>query len=191
MTRSQLFAIMPYASEKNLDRFLEPLNQAMAEFGIDTPQRQAAFLAQIAHESGSLRYVEEIASGAAYDDRDDLGNTNPAAIIIAKEHGSTPGRFWKGHGLIQVTGYHNHAACGAALGLDLINFPTLLCEPVNAARSAAWFWQRNNLNKWADCGDFDGVCDVVNRGHKTQREGDANGYADRVAAHERAKEVLT
>ena len=57
------------------DQFLKPLNDAMKEFEINTPKRQAAFLAQIAHESGELKYMEEIASGEAYEGRKSLGNT--------------------------------------------------------------------------------------------------------------------
>ena len=189
ITLDQLKKIVPYAGQR-AGVFLVPLNEAMDEFGIDTPARKAAFVAQLAHESGSFRYVSEIASGLAYNGRKDLGNTRPEAIRIAAEHGSTPGPWWKGHGLIQITGYANHLACGAALGLDLLHQPSLLEQPVHACRSAAWFWKEHDLNKWADAGDFDGVSDVINRGRKTAREGDANGYADRLAFYQRAKEVL-
>lgn len=189
ITLEQLKKIVPNAGAK-AGVFLVPLNDAMAEFGIDTPARQAAFLSQVAVESGSLRYVAEIASGVAYNGRKDLGNTKPEAIAIAKKNGSTPGPWWKGHGLIQVTGYDNHLACGQALGLDLLNHPELLEEPINAARSAAWFWKEHNLNKWADVGDFDGVSDVINRGRKTQADGDANGYAQRLAFFKTAKAVI-
>ena len=74
ITLDQLRAIMPYAAGR-AEIFLEPLNSAMEIFGIDTPARQAAFLAQVAHESGSLHYTRELASGAAYEGRADLGNT--------------------------------------------------------------------------------------------------------------------
>jgi putative chitinase len=189
ITLRQLRKIIPYAGLRAAV-FLKPLNDAMTEFGIDTPARQAAFVAQVAHESGSLSYVREIASGQAYNGRKDLGNTRPEAIRIAAEHGTTPGPFWKGHGLIQITGYDNHLACGEALGLDLVNQPGLLEKPVHACRSAAWFWKEHDLNKWADAGDFDGASDVINRGRKTAKVGDANGYADRLAFYERAKEVI-
>jgi putative chitinase len=189
ITLEQLKTIVPYAGPR-AGVFLVPLNDAMDEFGIDTPARQAAFIAQLAHESGSFRYVSEIASGMAYDGRKDLGNTRPEAIHIAAEHGSTPGPWWKGHGLIQVTGYDNHLACGDALGLDLLHEPGLLEQPVYACRSAAWFWKKHDLNKWADAGDFDGVSDVINRGRKTAKEGDANGYTDRLAFYQRATEAL-
>jgi len=189
LTVDQLKAIIPRAGDK-AGLFFAPLSAAMAEFGIDTPGRQAAFLAQVAHESGALRYVRELASGIAYNGRKDLGNTRPEALAIARQHWATPGPWWRGRGLIQVTGYDNYLACGAALGLDLLNHPELLETPAHAARSAAWFWRRAGLNKWADAGDFDGVCDVVNRGRKTAAVGDANGYQERLAYWRTACRVL-
>lgn len=64
MNLDQLQQIMPHAGERAAV-FLDSLNAAMEEFSINTPLRQAAFLAQIAHESGSLRYVKELATGSA------------------------------------------------------------------------------------------------------------------------------
>ena len=188
LTLQQLQLIMPAATRASL--FLEPLNAAMQEFGIDTRLRMAAFLSQIAHESGQFRFMEELASGAAYDNRADLGNTNPEAIRIAAAHGSTPGRFWKGHGPIQITGYLNHLAAMMALELDCVEQPRLLCEPVHGCRAAGWFWKVNNLAKWADAGDIDGVSDVVNRGRKTAAIGDANGFAERKVFYDRALGVI-
>ncbi len=74
ITIDQLKKIIPYAGPR-AGVFLVPLNDAMPKFEINTPARQAAFLAQVAHESGSLRYVREIADGSAYEGRADLGNT--------------------------------------------------------------------------------------------------------------------
>lgn len=181
ITLEQMKKIIPHAGRK-VGVFFGPLTEAMAEFGIDTPARQAAFLAQVAHESGSLRYVREIASGRAYEGRVDLGNTQPG-----------DGARFRGRGLIQITGRANYRACSIALFGDdrLLDRPELLEQPVPACRSAAWFWREHNLNRWADAGDFDGASDVINRGRKTAKIGDANGYADRLAFYERAKEVLS
>ncbi|HKO88790.1 MAG TPA: pyocin R, lytic enzyme, partial [Burkholderiales bacterium] len=75
MNLEQLRGIMPHASVRT-DRYFEHLRAAMDEFEITrTPQREAAFLAQVAHESGELRYLREIADGHAYEGRADLGNT--------------------------------------------------------------------------------------------------------------------
>ena len=170
MTLDQIIKIMPYARTR-AQAFLAPLNAAMAEFGITTPARQASFLAQVGHESGQLRYVLELASGAAYEGRKDLGNTTAGDGI----------RF-KGRGLIQITGRANYKACGAGLGLDLITHPELLEQPVNACRSAGWFWMSRGLNELADAGDQVKVTRRINGG--------TNGLADRMALFEVAKRVL-
>ena len=154
----------------------------MAEFGINTPLRQAAFLAQLAHESGQFEYMEEIASGVAYDTRADLGNTRPQAILIAKEHGSTPGRWWKGHGPIQITGFGNHMACGIALNLDLMNRPELIATPEGGCRAAGWFWKTHGLNELADAEDFLRITKRINGGTK--------GLEDRLKFYGRAKAAL-
>lgn len=170
MNRDQLLKIMPFA-RRRVDLFLNPLNDAMQEFEIDTPARQASFLAQIAHESGQLQYVRELASGEAYEGRRDLGNTWPG-----------DGRRYRGRGLIQITGRANYAACGTALGLSLLDQPELLEEPVNACRSAAWFWKTYGLNELADLGDQVRVTKRINGG--------TNGLADRLALFEVAQQVI-
>ena len=162
--------IMPQAGRR-ATLFLEPLKAAMAEFGIDTPLRQAAFLAQVGHESGQLRYVRELASGAAYEGRADLGN------VVAGD-----GVRFKGRGLLQVTGRANYAACGVALGLDLLAAPQLLEQEVAACRSAGWFWQSRGLNRLADAGDQERVTRRVNGG--------VNGLAERLALYVVARKVL-
>jgi putative chitinase len=167
----ELKRIMPYAG-KRADLFVGPLNEAMLEFEIDTIARQAAFLAQIAHESGSLKYVRELADGTAYEFRQNLGNTEPG-----------DGPKFKGRGLIQITGRDNYKACGSALGVDLISNPELLEGVVLACRSAAWFWKTHSLNDLADKDDFKLITKKINGGY--------NGYQDRIAYYERAKEVLT
>ena len=170
MTLDQLIKIMPNARAK-AGIFLPALNAAMLEFGINTPARQASFLAQLAHESGQLVYVRELASGAAYEGRKDLGNVQPGDGV----------RF-RGRGLIQVTGRTNYAACGKALGLDLLAQPALLEQTVNACRSAGWFWQSRGLNALADAGDQVAVTRKVNGG--------TNGLAERLAYFKVAQKVL-
>lgn len=189
ITLQQLKTIMP-ASKERASLFLGPLNAAMAEFGIDTRNRMAAFLAQVGHESGQLKFMEELASGAAYDKREDLGNTNSEAIRIAAAHGTTPGRFWKGHGPIQITGFDNHVWIMMRLDIDCVENPTLLTLPEHGCRAAGEFWRGNGINRWADIGDIDGCSDMVNRGRKTKAHGDSNGFADRNAIYMRALEVL-
>ena len=152
ITGAQIVQIMPYSAPR-VGSFIAPLNSAMQEFHINSPIRQAAFLAQIAHESGELRYVKEIASGSAYEGRKDLGNTQPG-----------DGMKYKGRGLIQITGRNNYADCGKSLGVDLITNPELLETNDLACRSAAWFWASHGLNDLADKGDFERITKRINNG---------------------------
>lgn len=172
MTLDQIMRIMPEAASRAVV-FLPFLNAAMDEYEVNTPQRQAAFIAQVAHESGGLRYVREIASGKAYEGRADLGNTDPGDGI----------RF-KGRGLIQITGRANYKACSLALFGDerLIESPVLLETPLEACRSAAWFWKSHGLNNLADQDKFITITKRINGG--------TNGLAEREAYYSRAKEVL-
>lgn len=177
ITINQLRAIMPLSGGRAA-LFCAPLNAAMAEFGIDTPARQSAFLAQIAHESGQLRYVKELASGTAYD----TGR-------LAARLGNTPeadgdGQKYKGRGLIQITGRNNYREASIALFGDtrLLRDPALLEETDNACRSAAWFWQSHGLNEIADNGNFERITRIINGG--------LNGQQDRVEYYARATHAM-
>ena len=184
ISAQQLHKIMPSATPARIANFIGPLNDTMNEFAITTPARQAAFLAQLAHESGSLRYVQEIASGAAYDNRADLGNNRPEAIALAKAAGTTPGKYYKGRGLIQITGYTNYLACSRALCCDdsLVSNPAALERADLACRSAGWYWDSRRLNAFADAGQFETITRKINGG--------LNGQADRLAHYQRALSVL-
>lgn len=170
LTRSQLLTIMPLAKAR-VDIFLPFIQAAMDEFDIDTPSRQAAFLAQIAHESGELRYVKELASGSAYEGRKDLGNTQPG-----------DGVKYKGRGLIQITGKTNYTSAMLELDLDCLEKPEVLETPENATRSAAWWWKAHGLNELADKQDFIKITKVINGG--------TNGLEYRKRYYEAACKVL-
>jgi len=135
------------------EKWVDCINAAMFQFDINTPLREAHFLAQIGHESGRLIYTHEIASGSEYEGRKDLGNTEVG-----------DGRRFKGRGLIQVTGRTNYKSCGDALGIDFINSPELLEVPQNAALSAAWFWSIRKLNELADADNLIAITKKINGG---------------------------
>jgi predicted chitinase len=171
VSADQLRAIMPTLSQSKADAYLPHLNSAMSEAGINTPERQSAFLAQLGHESGDLRYMEEIASGRKYEGRKDLGNVNAG-----------DGMRYKGRGPIQLTGRANYRAAGEALGIDLENNPQRAADPDVGFRTAAWFWNSRKLNSYADSGDFDAITKRINGGF--------NGKLDRDARYAEARQVL-
>lgn len=168
MTPETLRSIMPYA----LAVFVGPLTDAMEEFEINTPLRQAMFLANLAHESGEFRYMEELADGKAYEDREDLGNNLTEAKVWPPDGKAGP--WFKGHGPIQITGYFNHRKYSALLFGDekiLLSDPRRLCTPVDGCRSAAAFFKEERCNDAADANNFLLCCQIINmapRHHGTQ-----------------------
>lgn len=164
ITHEQFEEALPYATDANILKYLPHFNRFFAKYNVATPQRIAAFLAQIAEESGSLRYVEEIASGKAYEYRRDLGNLDEQALLIAHQNHTTTGRFYKGRGLIQITGYYNHVKVGKALGIPTDTQPSLLCQPEYAVQSALWYWDTHNCNALADVNAFSKITRAINGG---------------------------
>jgi putative chitinase len=172
LVEQKLEGIYIGAAAATVVQFFGALLAGMTSGSINTPLRQAHFLAQVGHESGQLRYTEEIASGAAYEGRKDLGNTQPGDGV----------RF-KGRGLIQLTGRANYAAFAQACGQDVVADPDLVAEkPRLAVDAAVWFWGEHGLNALADKDDVLGITKCINGG--------TNGLADREALLARAKWFL-
>lgn len=171
ITAAQLAAIMPRCRHPE---YLSYINDALVEGSINTCQRKSAFLAQLAHESGQLVYMEELASGEAYEGRTDLGNTQPG-----------DGKRYKGRGPIQLTGRANYRAAGKALGLDLEGNPELVKTPAVGFRTSVWFWTTKGLNALADVGTLDAFRQITRR-----INGGTNGQADREEYWAKAKTVL-
>ena len=138
-------------------------NVHLRSFGImDNSLRLIHFLAQLAHESGNFRYMEEIASGVAYEGRKDLGNTQAG-----------DGKRFKGRGPIQLTGRANYRKCGQQLGIDFENNPEIVAIPSMGLMVACKFWSNNGLNALADQDDVLTITRRINGG--------TNGLADRKA----------
>ncbi|NNA84228.1 glycoside hydrolase family 19 protein [Pseudomonas fragi] len=178
ISKQQLLRIFPNAGQ-SAGVFVPVLNTAMVRYQIVGTLRQAAFIAQVGHESGQFRYVREL-GGEQYLSKYDTGS-------LAKRLGNTPeadgdGQKYCGRGLIQITGRANYLECGEALGLDLIKQPELLEVPQYACMSAAWFWATKGLNTLADAGQFDKITQRINGGQ--------NGVADRQALYVRSLKVL-
>ena len=110
-----------------------------------------------------------------------------ANMVYSSRMGNGPaesGEGWKyrGRGLKQLTGKDNYARCGRDLGLDLINNPDLLLEPMAAARSAGWFWKTNNLSSYADVEDIKGMTKKINGG--------LIGYEQRKALYDKVMQAI-
>jgi len=162
--------------------------ETLEKYQINTPIRQLCFLAQIGHESGGLFYTEEIASGAAYEGRKDLGNVNRG-----------DGKKYKGRGLIQITGRFNYSTLTDAFGVDFIENPKQLggqnitkCSEIQlkyAAMSAGWFWNKEKLNNIADLIDINKKLTSGSSGRSnfikiTRRiNGGENGLQDRLSRY--------
>lgn len=172
LTDDELRQIMPNCPAARRADYLPFMQQAMEEFDITSYLRETAFLAQLAHESGELRYMEELASGAAYEGRKDLGNTQPG-----------DGKRYKGRGPIQLTGRANYTKYGQLLGLDLVNNPTIAATKEVGFRIAGEFWKLNGLNELADVQDFKQITKRINGGY--------NGLDDRTMYYDRAKRVMS
>lgn len=163
LTIDHVVEIMPNARVHGLDREWQYFLKTCHDYEITTKNRLAAFLMNVAKESGELYYVEEIADGWDYEGREDLGNT---------QQGDGP--RYKGHGYIQTTGRLNHRKVGEALGVDFEANPLLLTKQPNPWYSAGWYWRYGsswgNLNGYADAGDFRSTILGVRGGSDADRE---------------------
>src|SRR5215475_2422771 len=158
---SDLKQIMPRLPQAKRQLYLPFLNKVMEIYEIDTPLRAAAFLAQIAHESAELRFMEEIwgptAQQKRYEPPSDvatrLGNTEPG-----------DGFRYRGRGPIQITGRANYGKYGDLLEVDLVGNPDLAATPQFAFSTAGLFWKMNGLNELADKQDFTRITRRINGG---------------------------
>ncbi|MBK9312917.1 MAG: hypothetical protein IPM55_01510 [Acidobacteria bacterium] len=179
LSDSQLQQIMPKLPASMRMIYLAFLNRVMQIYRIDQPLRASAFLAQLAHESGELRFMEEIwgptPQQLKYEPPSDLakrlGNTQPG-----------DGFRYRGRGPIQITGRFNYRKYGNLLGVDIESIPDLATTPQIAFSIAGVYWQSNGLNELADVQDFITITKKINGG--------LNGLESRMKYYERAKIVL-
>lgn len=145
---------------------------------LDAPLRLIHFMGQCGHESGSFRYMEEIASGADYEGRKDLGNTQ-----------SGDGKRYKGRGPIQLTGRSNYRSDGAKLGIDLERHPEIVAMPSIGLLTSCLYWSRTGLNALADTDDGVAIGRSINRGDPRATK-PANGEAERIAFTARVRALV-
>ena len=162
---------MPGVPSQRRDALLPFLRAAMEEFAIESPARAAAFLAQLAHESGQFRFMEEIWGPTPAQRRYEPVSTL-AANLGNSEAGD--GKRFKGRGPIQITGRANYRRFGDLLGTDLVSEPARAALPELAFRIAGLFWSKKGLNELADRASDDAFREITRR-----INGGFNGLDDR------------
>ena len=200
ITQEQLGACI--GNNPYLDHWTDALNKILPDYGIDTPQRVAAFIAQAAHESGNFTALHENLNYRAetlrkvfpkYFPTDELAQQyahNQAAIanrVYANRMGNGPeesgdGFRYCGRGLIQLTGQQNYQSFADSIETSLEQIPDFLQTFEGAVQSACWFWENNNLNQYADTDDILTMTKRINGG--------TIGLEDRKRHYEHAKHVF-
>jgi putative chitinase len=200
ITREQLAQIIP--RNQYLDQWCDALNKLLPDYEINTPQRVAAFLAQCAHESGGFVFLKENLNYRA----ESLMRTWPRhfpTMDVANQYARQPERIanrayanrmgngpeesgdgarYLGRGLIQLTGKNNYEAFAESIETPVEDVPAYLETFEGAVQSACWFWETNNLNRFADVGDILTMTKRINGG--------TIGLEDRMKHYAHALEVF-
>ena len=173
ITESQVRRIMPKAPSQRVKEFVGSFNKYSEVFGINTKLRAVHYIAQVAHETMELKYLEEIASGQQYEGRKDLGNTQAG-----------DGKRFKGRGYLQTTGRSNYQryADSEYCNGDLMSHPEWLAQQPGCQKASMFFWLKNGLSRLADADDVKAVSKRINGGY--------NGLAQRMYYTRVAKKVF-
>lgn len=202
LTLAQLKQIVP--NNPYIEHWHEALCEILPDYDINTPQRIAAFLAQCAHESGGFKAIKEnlnyrpatlVTLFKKYFDlptaeRYCAMSDKQAAIankIYANRMGNGPeesgdGYRYCGRGLIQLTGKDNYTRYAQSTEQTVEEASEHLTTFEGCVQSAAWFWEANNLNQYADSGDILTMTKRINGG--------TIGLEDRKKHYEHACHVL-
>lgn len=185
-----------------VEDWCEQLQTLLPQYEIDTVARVAAFMSQCAHESGNFRFISENLNYrweslrrvfGKYFTTDEMAKQYArqperiANIVYANRMGNGPtesgdGWRYRGRGLIQITGKHNYEEMANSFGMSLEEMPEYLSSFEGATRSACWYWDVRQLNKFADAGDVRGLTRAINGGF--------NGLDDRIQKYRYALNVL-
>lgn len=203
LTKEQLRQLLP--KNPYIDQWHSALSRLLPEYEINTTQRIAAFIAQCAHESGNFMFLKENLNYRAATLRKLFAKYFPTDAL-AEEYANKPnkqeaianriyanrmgngdeasgdGFRFCGRGLIQLTGRENYSWFAASLGIPVEEAAEYLQTFEGAAQSACWFWETNNLNRWADAGDIKELTRRINGGYI--------GLEDRIKHYEHALHVL-
>ena len=204
LTQDQLAQFLQ--GNTNVAEWYSALSEFLSKYQIDSREQVCSFLAQTYHESGGYRVLVENLNYSS----ESLRRVWPGYFPtdeIAKEYAHNPERIanrayanrmgngneasgdgwrYRGQGLIQLTGKDNQSRFANSVGMPLADMAKYLSAYQGAVQSACWYWKTNNLNRWVDSGDFDGLSDSINIGRKTSTIGDSHGYQDRLNQYNRA-----
>jgi putative chitinase len=190
---------------KNFDEWYNNLLNILPEYDIDTPKRVAAFMAQCGHESGGFTLMQENLNYSAkglvgtfkkyfpteahakpYERKPEMiANRVYANRMGNGDEASGEGWYFRGRGIVQITGKNNYTKCSQSLFESnvLVENPDLLLETEYAIHSACWFWSAARLNELADVGDIKTMTKRINGGFI--------GLEDRINHYNHAIEILT
>lgn len=171
ITKEMLKKIAPYAKDHILTALVDPLNEHLPKYGLNNKTRVKHFLAQAAHETAGFKTLEEYATGAAYEGRKDLGNTQKG-----------DGKRYKGRGIFQLTGRANYKTFGKKIGKDLENNPMLAGDAETSVLIALEYWNNRKLTPLADKEDITNITKKINGG--------LNGFDDRKKYLAKAEKIL-
>jgi putative chitinase len=199
LTRDQLKQMV---KNPHIDHWYDALEQLLDDYDINTPLRVAHFIAQCAHESGNFIFIKENLNYKAASLQKIFGKYFPTAElaaqyankperianrIYASRMGNGPeasgdGYRYCGRGLIQLTGKDNYTFFAGSLDISTEEASEYLATFEGAAQSACWFWEQNNLNRFADANDVKGLTRAINGGYI--------GLDDRISHTEHALHIL-
>jgi len=200
LTKDQLKKMIP--GNQYVNEWYEALAQLLPDYDINTPQRIAAFIAQCAHESAGFKFLKEnlnyraeslmrvwprhfsnIDIARQYANKQEMiANRAYANRMGNGDEASGDGWRYLGRGLIQLTGRNNYEAFAESIETPIEEIPEYLATFEGAAQSACWFWETNNLNRFADVGDIKGLTKAINGGFI--------GLEDRIKHYNHALEIM-
>ena len=185
INQAQLMRAVPNLDKSKVDEFVASFNMWAIHFGIDTSKRVAMYLAEVFHESGNLRYTEENMNYSAdgllktwpsrfTKEKAQVYARNPEKIanyVYANRMGngneaSGDGWRFRGRAFIGITGrdnYQKYANSEWCVG-DLMKNPDMLSQFPENQKASMWFWDTQNLNKYADMCDIDKCSRIINGG---------------------------
>lgn len=202
VTLEILRAVCDKTPAVKLEPFIEPLNQTLEHYEINTPQRVAGFLAQTGHESGGYtalkenlnyssqglvkifkKYFPNEALAKQYERKPEkIANRVYANRMGNGDEASGDGWRFCGRGLIQLTGKVNYTRFSTSLGITIEECVAYMETHAGAVASAGWFWDCNKLNQWCDKNDFITLTKRINGG--------TIGIEDRKKHYEAALKIL-